>query len=355
METLMRDIRIRLALVAALGLAAAPGSGAGVQVQKAWGPVAAPQGAIFLAAAPRTDGTVTATTGNGVFVLAPGGTVKPLGSGDRAILDPVGGAYGLWKKDAIEIFDAGGGGLGSLPALPFSLFKLAPGGKFVYAPRIEVQHEEPWVKDLRLVRPDGSVLAEMPAPGLEISRLDADRIVYTLPSSLVARTLDGKELWNAKLDVHQFETAADRVILVPRYVAGRVVHLAKGQRVSESPVEGVVWNLAIAPAGRLSAATTQRLLYIFLDGKRTAQVSLPVTYANSLAITDGLVLIGGQGARGEGRLLLYDRQGALLWQGEAGIDTNGYRPDVRFAPGGDRFVVLERRGLTVYDILGSQP
>ncbi len=352
----MRDIAIRLALAASLGLAAAPGSGAGVQVQKAWGPVAAPQGALFVEAAPRTDGTVVAATGNGVFVLASDGTMKPLGSGDRAVLDPIGGAYGLWKKDSFEIFDAAGGHLGALPALPFSLFKLAPGGKLVYAPRIEVNHEEPRVKDLRLVRPDGSVLTEIPAPGLEISRLDANRIVYTLPSSLVARTPDGKELWNAKLDIHQFETAADRVILVPRYVAGRVVHLNKGQRVSESAVEGVVWNLAMATDGRLSAATTQRLLYIFLDGKRTAQVSLPVTYANSLAVSDhGLVLIGGQGSRGEGRLLLYDRQGTLLWQGEAGIDTNGYRPDVRFAPGGDRFVVLERRGLTVYDILGSQP
>jgi hypothetical protein len=352
----MRDIRIRLALAAALGLAAAPGSGVGVQVQKAWGPVAAPQGGIFVEAAPRTDGTVVAATGNGVFVLAPGGAVKPLGSGDRAVLDPIGGAYGLWTKDTFEIFDAAGGRLGSLPAPPFSLFKLAPGGKFVYAPRVEVNHEEPWVKELRLMRPDGSVLLEIPAPGLEISRLDADRIVYTLPSSLVARTLDGKELWSVKMDIHQFETAADRTILVPRYVEGRVVHLAKGQRISESPVEGVVWNLAIASDGRLSAATTQRLLYIFLDGKRTAQVSLPVTYANSLAVSDrGLVLIGGQGARGEGRLLLYDRQGTLLWQGEAGVDTNGYRPDVRFAPGGGRFVVLERRGLTVYDILGSQP
>jgi hypothetical protein len=352
----MRDIALRLTLVA-LGLAIVQGAqGAGAQVQKAWGPVPAPQDGVFVEAAPRTDGTVLAATGNAVFLLGPGGALKPLGSGDRAELDPAGGAYGLWKQQSFEIFDASGARLGSLPAPPFARFKLAAGGKVVYAPRIEVRREEPWVESLRLVRPDGAALSELPAAGLEISRLEADRIVYTLPASLSARTLDGQELWSAGLQVHKFESAADRTILVPRYVSGRVVHLDKGKQLAETPVEGIVWNLAIAPDGRLSAATTRTLLYVFQDGKRTAQVQLPVTYANSLAVSErGLVLVGGQGARGEGRLLLYDRSGKLLWQGEAGVDRGGYRPAVLFAPGGSRFAVLEQRGLTVYDVQGGQP
>ncbi|HEV7504204.1 MAG TPA: hypothetical protein VGS07_04780 [Thermoanaerobaculia bacterium] len=350
----MRDITLRLTLVA-LGLAIVPGAqGAGAQVQKAWGPVPAPQDGVFVEAAPRTDGTVLAATGNAVFLVGPGGVLKPLGSGDRAVIDPTGGAYGLWKQQSFEIFDASGTRIGSLPAPPLSRFKLSAGGKVVYAPRIEVRREEPWVESLRLVRPDGTALAELPAAGLEISRLEADRIVYTLPSSLTARTLDGKELWSAGLRVHKFESAADRTILVPR--PGRVVHLDKGQQLAETPVEGVVWNLAIAPDGWLSAATTRTLLYIFQDGKRTAQVQLPVTSASSLAVSErGLVLVGGQGPRGEGHLLLYDRLGKLLWQGETGVDRGGYRPAVRFAPGGTRFAVLEELGLTVYDVQGSQP
>ena len=356
MRATLRSIAPRLALATALALAAAPGSGAGVQVQKAWGPVAAPQGAAWLEAAPRADGSVLAATGNAVFSLAPGGTAKLLRSGDRAVLDPIGDAFGLWVKETFQVFDAAGAPLGALPAPPFSRFRLSPGGKLVYAPRIAVRREEPWVESVRLLRPDGAAGAEFAAPGLDISRLDADRIVYTLPASLVARALDGKEVWSAELGVHKFESAADRTILVPRYVPGRVVHLEAGKRVAESPVEGVVWNLAIAAGGHLSAATTQTLLYVFVDGRRTAQVRLPVAYANSLDVSArGGVLVGGQGPQGEGLLLLYDRQGTLLWRGEAGVDRGAYRPAVRFAPTGTRFVAREQRGLTVYDLIGGQP
>jgi hypothetical protein len=341
--------------VLAFGLLAA-GPAHGLEVRKEWGPVAAPERGVFVEVVPRQDGSVLAATGDAVFSLDPGGQVALRGKGDRAILDPDGKAFGLWQKESFQVFEAGGQRLGSLPAPLLSTFKLAPGGELVYAPRVAVRREFGWVENVRLLRPDGTPTADFPAAGLEISRLPKDRIVYTLPGSLVARALDGKELWSAKLQVHKFESAGERTILVRRYVPGEVIHLDKGQRVAEAKVEGVVWNLAISPDGRSSAATTRTILYLFRDGRQTGMARLPVSYANSLDVSDrGEALVGGQDPRAKGRILLYRSNGTPLWQGEGATDRGAYRPGVRFAPGGDRFLVLEERGLSSFEILRSQP
>jgi len=351
----MRFAMKGIALTTLLGLAAAAEAGAAVKVQP--GPlVAAPEGGVFVDAVFRADGSVLAATGDAVFLIDAAGQARLLGRGERSILDPAGEGYGLWVKDRFELFDLSGQRRGSLPAPPLATFKLVPGSKLVYAPRTRVREEAAWVESARLVRPDGTVESESPAPGLQISRLLPDRIVYTLPGSLVARRLDGQELWRAPLRVHKLETAADRVILVPLYVPGRVVHLDKGSRLSEEPVDGVVWNLAIAPGGSASAATTQTALYLFRDGKRAGQLRLPVAFANSLDVSDrGEALVGGQDREGTALLFLAGPDGTLLWSGRGGSDRGAYRPAVRFAPNGDRFLVLERRGLTIYDILRSQP
>ncbi|HEX6862430.1 MAG TPA: calcium-binding protein, partial [Thermoanaerobaculia bacterium] len=327
-------------------------------VKKAWGdaPVVAPGGEVFVDAAPRPGGGFLAATGGKVFSVSPAGAVAPLGSGDRAFLNPGGDTFGILQGNTFRVFDASGALLGSLPLEgAFSYFKLIPGGDLVFAPRVTtLGHEKGRVDRLRILRPDASVVADVPAPGLEISRLFADRIVYTLPSALIARRLDGTVLWNAPVDVHKLESAADRTILVPRYVPGRVIHLLGATQTSITNVDGVVWNLAMAPGGRFSAATTQTALYVFRDGELTAEIRLPVTYANSLAISDrGEALVGSQGAEGEGRAFLYHWQGNLLWEDAAATDRDAYRPAVRFAPGGDRFLLIEQRGLTAYDILRS--
>ncbi len=353
------------ALVVGMVVGAAVTAGAaipGVQVRKAWGPVRAPEGGVFVEIAPRADGGLLAATGNQVSSIDSDGRMALLGGKDRgdrvdrAVLDPAGRAFGLREQGSFQVFDPRDGRRGSLPAPPVSIFKLVPGGALVYAPRVELRREEEWVEAVRFVRPDGTVAAEFPASGLESSRLLPDRIVYSLPDSLEARGLDGGELWRARLQVHKFESARNRTILVPRQVPGQVIHLEKGQRLTEERVEGIVWNLAIAPGSRFSAATTQTILYLFQDGRNAATVRLPVTYANSLDVSDrGEALVGGQGRQGDAQLFLYAADGTLLWRGQAGADRNGWRPAVRFSPGGDRFLVLESQGITAYDIVRSQP
>lgn len=326
-------------------------------VKKAWGetPVQPPGGGDFVEASPRPGGGWLAATDSRVFSVSAEGALAPVASGERAVSNPGGDTFGLYQGGGFRVFDAAGAPLGTFPGVePFQYFKLIPGGNLVFAPRVRVTQETGTVESVRILRPDGSVVADFLAPGLEISRLSPDRIVYTQPSSLTARRLDGTVLWSAPRAVHKLESTGDRTLLVPRFVQGQVVHLSGAAEVASTAVDGTVWNLAMAPQGTYSAATTRTSLYVFQDGQPAAEVRLPVASANSLAVSDrGEILVGGQGPGGEGRILLYHFQGNLLWEGPAGLDRAGYRPAVHFAPGGDRFLVLERQGLTAYDIVRS--
>jgi hypothetical protein len=336
----------------------APGSAEGdVRVQKTWSnaPLASPDGGVFVDAAARPDGGWLAATGGSVFSIGAEGSLVPLGSGDRAALNPGGETFALDRGRDFRLFRADGAPLGGVSGVqPYQYSKPVPGSDLVFSPRVRMIEEMGVVESVRFLRPDGTVVSDVPAPGLRISRLAADRIVYALPSELVARRLDGTELWNANVDVQKLESAADLTILVPRFTAGQVTHFQGPRQISSTPVDGVVWNLAVAPGGRFSAATTKTALYVFQEGALAAEVRLPVAFANTLDVSDrGEVLVGGQGPRGEGSVLLYHWQGHLLWSEQVAIDRSAYRPDVRFAPGGDRFLVLERRGITAYQILRS--
>lgn len=363
-------LALALVLAGALaGRAASAQSGnaaSGIQVERQWGPLRSGDGAVFLEAVPRADGSALVATGNSVFRIEPEGTVAPLGSGDQALLNPDGETFALVRAGDLTLYEASVAGvsarpaeLGKLPHLdPFQIVKLIPGGKLLYAPRVRVREETPWVESARILRPDLTPVADFPAQNLEISRFAAGSgsIVYTQPHALTARRLDGGALWRAEVDVFDLETAAERTILVPRYVKGIVAHYLRGERIGSQAVEGVVWNLAISPSGRASAATTRDVLYLFRDGRLTGQVSLRVAYANSLAVSDrGEALVGGQSDQGVARLLLFDSLGKPLWSEEGGVDRNGYRPAVRFAPDGERFVVIEKRGLSAYRIERGQP
>lgn len=312
----------RRLLAAGLWLAAATGAEAGVLVQPVWtnAPIAAPGGGVFRDAAPLPGGGWQVSAGPGVFSLNPNGSVTPLTSSP-----------------------------------PERHAKRIPGSDLVLKLQTRVEGEEIAVDGARILRPDGGVAAELAAPGLEISRVLPDRILYSLPDSLHAVRLDGTELWRAGVAVHKFESAADRTILVPRRVPGRVIHLDGPREASSTRVDGVVWNLAIAPGGRYSAATTKTTLYLFDRGTLLAEVRLPLAYANTLDVSDrGEVLIGGQGERGDGHVLLYQGRGELAWRTTTSLDRNAYRPAVRFNPAGDGFLVLERRGASAYTFSGSK-
>jgi len=353
----MSSVSTRILLAASLVALAAAQAEAGTQVRKIWGPLLPREGGVFVDAAPRAGGSVLAATGNAVSTIDPQGAATLLGQGEEALLNPGGESYALRGKGRLEIYDAGAQSLGGYPAAgstlrPYDIVKLIPGTELLYAPLVQPQEELGVVDSARIFDANLHPIGDFPAAGLEISRFGPDRIVYTQPGLLAARRLDGKPLWQAEVDVHKFETAADRSIVVPRFVKGQVLHYFQGKRIGAQAVDGVVWNLAIAPAGHFSAATTRTVLYLFEDGRLLDSVPLRVTSVSSLAVSDrGEVLIGAQPAQ----IFLYDAEGSLLWREEVGTDSSGYRPVVRFAPKGDRFLVIEKRGLSAYGIERSQP
>jgi len=353
----MPSLSNRILLAVPLFVLAAAQAEAGTQVHKLWGPLLPQDGGTFVDAAPRAGGSVLAATGNAVSTIDPQGAATLLGQGESALLNPGGESYALRRKGSLEIYDAAAQRLGGYPASgstlrSYDIVKLIPGTELLYAPGVQPQEELGVVESARIFDANLHPVGDFPASGLEISRFGPDRIVYTQPGILAARRLDGRPLWEAEIDVHKFETAADRTILVPRFVKGKVFHYLQGKRVAAQPVDGVVWNLAIAPAGHFSAATTRTVLYLFKDGQLLSSVPLRVSSASSLAVSDrGEVLIGAQPAQ----VFLYDAQGSLLWREEAGTDDSGYRPAVRFDPKGDRFLVIEKRGLSAYAIERSQP
>jgi hypothetical protein len=338
-------------LCAALTAASAE---AGTQVQKVWGPLLPREGGFFLEAAPRDDGSVLAATGKAVSAIDPQGGVSLLGQGDRALLNPGGETYALLHQGNLDVFDAVGQPLGGFAVTGSGrdIFKLIPGTDLVYAPRVHASEETVGIDSVRIVDPNLKPVGEFDAHGLEISRFAADRIVFTQPKLLEARGLDGSLLWHAEVDVHKLETAADWAIVVPRYRKGQVLHYFKGERAGAQAVEGTVWNLAISPAGRFSVATTRTILYLFQDGRLIQSIPIRVESISAVDVSDrGEVLVSGQPAQ----MFLYDSRGALLWQEAGGADPNAYRPGIHFAPKGDRFIVIEKRGLSAYAIERSQP
>jgi hypothetical protein len=323
-----------------------------VDVEALWPAPKLPPGGLFVQAVAVGDGSLLTATGSSVFKTAENGTITPLGSGDLAYLSPDGQKYAMLTGTTLRIYGQDGTLLGTTTGVsPFDYFKLVPGSDLVFAGHVRPSDQAGLVEGASLLQADGSVAASFAASTLKISRLTPQRIVYTTPSQLVARTLDGAQLWSVAAKIHKLETAAGRTIAVPRYVPGRVVHLIESAEVATHVVDGIVWNLAIASGGSYSAATTRSRLYIFRAADLTATIPLPVSSANTLDVSDrGEVLIGGQDSAGHGAILLYHWQGNLLWRGTAGTDRSAYRPEVRFAAGGDRFLVLESRGLSAFDI-----
>jgi hypothetical protein len=323
-----------------------------VDVEAVWPAPKLPSGGLFVRAAALADGSFLTATGSSVFKTAENGMITPLGSGDLAYISPDGQRYALLTGSSLHLYDKDSTLLGTISGVsPFDYFKLVPGSNLVLAAHVAPSDDADQVESVSLLRPNGSSAADLVTNALQISRLTPQRIVYTTPTQLVARSHDGALLWSVAAKIHKLETAAGRTIAVPRYIPGRVTHMVEGAEVASHAVDGVVWNLAIAAGGSYSAATTRTRLYIFHDAELTASIPLPVASANTLDISDrGEVLIGGQDSAGDGVILLFHWQGNLLWQGQAGTDRSAYRPEVRFAAGGDRFMVLENRGLSAFDI-----
>ncbi len=292
------------------------------------------------------------SSGTGVRLYV-GKTVPPR---PFVVFNPTGDTFGVLADNKFTLYDAAGSQLGVLPVEP-GMFKQVPSSQLIYSPEVRGDPENMQVIKGRILDATGAVKSTFPASGLKFSRLTGAHILYSTGTELVKSTFQGVEEWRTPEMVRKFEISknGDRIIVNSAADSAIVYHYTGSTLTGTDSVDAPVWNLAISPGGKYSAAASQTKLQVYVDAQRESRVSLPVTYTVSLDINDlGEVLVGGQDSDFTSHVLMYDPVGNLLWEEKSVTDNNAWRPEVRFNPGGDTYVIRFKEGLKYYTITGRQ-
>jgi hypothetical protein len=330
-----------------------------VEVGLEW-KVEAADRAPFVFVAPMADGGCLATTHTDVRLIDTAGAAELVFEGSfgpprtRPVLNPTGETFGIFHGRGLTVFDRGGGELFEVPVEPLDYVRLIPGTKGVFVPEVE-RHgiEEGAVVAASVLDAGGSVEASFRTPGLEISRVTRNHLVYATRSELVKTTLTGEQVWRVAAELGGFELSADgqRIIANSSVDTRVVLHFLEAEEVGRTSLRETVWNLALSPSGSYSLATTKTRAVLFSEGKPKSDIQLRVEYANSAAVSNrGEVLVGGQDAKHGSHVYLFDADGNRLWTERFETDAQAWRPEVRFFPDGDRFVVRSKTGITSYRI-----
>jgi hypothetical protein len=180
--------------------------------------------------------------------------------------------------------------------------------------------------------------------------------VYSTATELVRTTVDGAQSWRRTLGLATFEISANGQSLSGVLSApgnAQVVHVNLTTGVVGSPVvlDSAFWNVAVAPGGRFSVATTKTAAYLFDGGTLAKRTDLPVAWTVSADVSDqGFVALGAQLAAHEGQLLFLGPSGGGITRVTRPVEANGYRPHVKFFANGQKLLVNESSGLTTFDI-----
>ena len=314
--------------------------------------------------APRNDGTVLAKNPEEVFSVSSLGTLTALQAGDRVYISPTGHSFAVQDQEDGELAVYNGSGVlqGTLTGVaPRSFFKLLPTSDHIFAPDVTVVgHEDIAVNSARILELDGTVRATIATPGLSAPYLTATHLIYTTDTTLRKLDLDGVEDWEVTRSIYDLavsDGATSSFIAQLQHDTGHVHHFVEDGAATSTAVDGVVWDVAMAPGGGFSAAIVHKSatvgprLYIFAAGVLQFALELPVKYANSLAVTDqGEVFVGAQSATRIGTILAYNDNGNLLWQQTTTDEKNGFRPLVVPSPDGNFLLAGQTRGLHAYAI-----
>jgi hypothetical protein len=191
---------------------------------------------------------------------------------------------------------------------------------------------------------------------LRISRLTSTHLVYATSNELVRATFGGSETFRIPLALATFEISSNGARLIGALDGQgtpRIVHvtLATGAVTAPFALDSAFWNLAAAPGGRFTLATTKKSVYLFDSGAFSRRVDLPVNWTVSADVADsGAVAIGAQLANHAAELLLVGPPGSGTSITARTVETDGYRPYVKFSPNGQRLMLNETGAVSVFDI-----
>ncbi len=292
-----------------------------------------------------------------VLSVASNGAVTPLlpEADERPfVIDARAGHFGTYTPDEFELRDLTGAVVFAAARDPSAHASIVPGTDRVVVAEVGSDPEKPKTTHLRIQSP-GGVERRIATPGLHFWRMTTDHLVYATKTELVRVSLGGVETWRRPLALSSFEVSSNgtRLVGLLAQAANTIVQidLATGNTLGSTPLASSFWNMAIAPGGRYSAATTQDTLYLFDGGTLARTLRLPVTWAVSLTINDdGFAVIGAQMQDHSAEVLLVGPHGTGIFRAARGTERFAWHPAPQFFPAAQRFVVVQSSGLTVYDI-----
>lgn len=231
---------------------------------------------------------------------------------------------------------------------------IIPGTQRIAVAEVGNDPEKPRTSHIRIQNPSG-IEQRIATPGLRVWRITGSHLVYATNDELVRVTFAGVQSWRRPLALSSFEVSADgtRLVGLLARAANTVVQvdLATGNTLGSTPLSNSFWNMAIAPAGRYSAATTKDTLYLFDGGTLMRTLRLPVTWAVSLSVSDqGYGLVGAQHQDHSAEVVLVGPPGTGVFRAPRAAERFAWQPAATFFPGLSRFVVVQNTGLSVYDI-----
>jgi hypothetical protein len=299
---------------------------------------AGPKGVISINSA-GTATTLTSTPGFGFFPV-----------------DPAGGRFGVIGSTQTKIYNS------SSPATPVLTVPtlggpvvLVPNTNLVYVASGNFGPDHFQINGAQVYSPSG-LSASFATAGLMLQRVTSSSLVWATRTQLVVTTLAGVETWRHNLSLVTFEVSTNGATLIGLLNAPGTstivnVRLSDGTVLGTTPLNGVFWNLAAAPAGRFTAATTQTGLTLFDGGVVSRTIDLPVTWANTLDLSDqGYAAVGGQIAPRRGQLVLIGPPGSGTTVVAGSDEIDAFRPGVQFLPGGQAVLLNSMSGLQAYSV-----
>ncbi len=308
---------------------------------------------VFGAIAPRSDGSAIATAKDKAIAISPSGAMTTLFSGGTPKVQRGSEGFLVPTPKGTLVYDATGTRKGQVSHAINEYVKLIPGGLETFAPRGRSGDPENLdVEEARIFEADGSLVSKFKADDLVQSRLTKSHLFWATRDRIVKSTFGGATEWTLEARAHRFEVDdRGQSLIVNRAGDTRVVEVYEGtKRAGASTFDAPVWNLAIAPSGGFSAASSKTTARLFDKGKLVTSIQLGDVFPTSLDVSDkGYVLVGTQDRRKKiSAVTLYTAGGAVAWNKTFGDDDNAYRPDVRFSPDGSGFFVRDRAGLSFF-------
>ncbi len=325
-------------------------------------------GAVLPPTSDTAYGRVIGTSGGGALgqthgtieAISATGSILAVRSGEHLAIDPTGAGFLAGSSGLATVFDAQGSTRYKLRIPNDDYYaKPFPGGDHVFVGLIAREHDAAAVTGFEVYDQFGSLRSSVTTPGLGVSHLADDHLLYSDPTHLRKLDLDGVEQWAAPVALRTFAATHSgpvRVLGVQQQTGSTLVHLEESVVVGTTQIPGGVWNVAMAPSGVYSAANTQQALYIYENGQVIATRELPLAYGKSLSINDqGEVLVSGVDASDIGRVLALHPDGHIQWETTLAVDRNAWRPAVSFDASGDAFVINTESGAHHRAIVRSLP